>query len=480
MLSKETPVFDIVVIGSGISGLSHILYLEQFFSATKIKPNIALISKGNLNETNTSWAQGGIAAVTLASDNFDIHINDTLVAGNFLNKRSIVEKVIRIAPELIKDLVKWGVDFDLNKEGKLETTREGGHSHHRILHYKDATGKSIQHSLINSIPNMVSIFEHHLVYNIRKDDEGAFHLNIINSKQEIQKIVSSHVVLATGGIGMLFENTTNTEIATGDGISLAHSLGASMSQLSFIQFHPTGLFNPGRKSHLITEALRGEGAILRNLDGEAFMDKYDTRKELAPRDIVSRSILKEMTLCGHDHVLLDCTMIVPKKWKQHFPYIYSMCRSAGIDPISQPIPVIPVQHYICGGVETNEHGMTSIDKLYAIGEVANTGLHGSNRLASNSLLEGIAFGMFSAKHKNTIKKLDRKQLQKLMSTSIGVTNSQERLLNTKREIENCIQTAAYTEFDWETVENKMMYTVSALIIDDAIHQNENTGVFFKI
>jgi L-aspartate oxidase len=336
------------------------------------------------------------------------------------------------------------------------------------------------------------------VYNIRKDDEGAFHLNIINSKQEIQKIVSSHVVLATGGIGMLFENTTNTEIATGDGISLAHSLGASMSQLSFIQFHPTGLFNPGRKSHLITEALRGEGAILRNLDGEAFMDKYDTRKELAPRDIVSRSILKEMTLCGHDHVLLDCTMIVPKKWKQHFPYIYSMCRSAGIDPISQPIPVIPVQHYICGGVETNEHGMTSIDKLYAIGEVANTGLHGSNRLASNSLLEGIAFGMFSAKHifknfsnkwkykissighENTIKKLDRKQLQKLMSTSIGVTNSQERLLNTKREIENCIQTAAYTEFDWETVENKMMYTVSALIIDDAIHQNENTGVFFKI
>lgn len=498
MLKKEKSVFDIVVVGSGIAGLSHLLYLEEVFTGSNIKPKIALISKGSLSDTNTLWAQGGIAAVTLPADNFENHINDTLIAGDFLNKKSIVEKVVTIAPELIKDLIKWGVDFDKNEEGKLETTREGGHSHQRILHHKDSTGKSIQHSLSNRISDSIQIFENHLVYGIKKDELGAFHLKSIDATQQKLEFVASYVVLATGGVGMLFENTTNAKVATGDGIFLAHALGAKLSQLSFIQFHPTGLHTPGKKSFLITEALRGEGAILRNLGGEAFMQKYDARKELAPRDVVSRSIITEMTLRQDDHVLLDGTMIEPEKWSQHFPNIYDTCLSEGIDPTSQPIPVIPVQHYLCGGIETNEYGMTSIDNLYAIGEVANTGLHGSNRLASNSLLEGIAFGKFAAEHifknfklnwkynsagtedEDKVRVLDRKKLSKLISASIGVINIQEKLLSTKTAIDDDIRTAKYTDLNWELAETNMMHEVSVLILNDAINQKENTGVFYKI
>ena len=498
MLNQSSNRFDIVVIGSGIAGLSHILYSHEFFSNLSANPSMALVCKSRLQDTNTYWAQGGIAGVTLPTDNTQNHIEDTLLAGNFMNNEEIVKKVVNAAPELINDLIRWGVSFDKNEKGELIVTKEGGHSHHRILHHKDETGKSIQQTLIKNLPNDINVFENHLAYEINIDDHGAFHISLINKKENNYQIVASQVVIATGGVGMLFDNTTNAEIATGDGLFLAHSVGATTSNLSFIQFHPTGLFNPGEKSFLITEALRGEGAVLRNLRGELFMHNYDTRKELAPRDVVTMSIFKEMILQNIDHVLLDCTMISHDKWKHHFPNIFEKCMSIGINPLIQPIPVIPVQHYLCGGIDSNENGMTSVRNLYAIGEVANTGLHGSNRLASNSLLEGLAFGKFSAKeisnnfdkewkfnnrttqHKNFIKSLDKKLLQKLMSTSMGVIKNDKELIKTKFEIENHFNDSNYTGFRWEVIETNMMFSTSKLIIDDAIKQSKNTGVFFKI
>lgn len=497
MLIKSPHRFDIVVVGSGIAGLSHILYLDEYFSDSPIKPTIAVISKNNLQETNTFWAQGGIAGVTLPSDNTQNHIQDTLIAGNFMNNKDTVAKVVNAAPELIKDLINWGVSFDKNENGEFLVTKEGGHSHHRILHHKDETGKNLQQALIKKLPNTISTFENHLVYNISLDNLGAFHINLIDKKQDSCHIVSSYVVLATGGVGMLFENTTNSEVSTGDGLFLAHSLGATTSHLSFIQFHPTGLFNPMKKSFLITEAIRGEGAVLRNLNGEAFMNKYDTRKELAPRDVVTMSIFKEKCRHNIEHVLLDCTMISHKKWKHHFPNIFETCMNIGINPLVQPIPVIPVQHYLCGGIDSNENGMSSVKNLYAIGEVANTGLHGSNRLASNSLLEGLAFGKFSAKDiskkfkkewkfinrsthfVNNTKLLDRHLLQKLMSASMGIIKSQEKLIKTKAEISNQFKNSKFEEHNWENIETNMMYYTAELIINDAINQNKNTGVFFK-
>lgn len=498
MLNNEPIVYDIVVVGAGIAGISHILYLEEFFSSSNIKPTIALISKKTLENCNTYWAQGGIAAVTLSSDNFNEHIKDTLIAGDFLNDENIVEKVVHAAPELIKDLIKWGVDFDKNNQGILDVTREGGHSHNRILHHQDATGKNIQHTLIKNLSRNVHEFENNLLYNISIDMTGAIHLDMIDDKQQRHRIISSHMVLATGGIGMLFENTTNAETATGDGIYLAHLIGLKTSQLSFVQFHPTGLYNPGKKSFLITEALRGEGAILRNNDGESFMQKYDYRIDLAPRDIVSRSIEKEMHANASNHVLLDCTMIEYEKWSKHFPNVYEMCMSIGIDPTNQPIPVIPVQHYLCGGVITNEYGMTDAKNIYAIGEIANTGLHGSNRLASNSLLEGLAFGKFSAQHIaenfipdwkyeskctphiNSIQSLDRKFLQKNLSSCMGVIKNQIILTETKNKLLNELCSSTKTEFNYDAIETNMMYTTALLIIEDALKQNNNTGVFFKV
>lgn len=498
MLNESSNRFDIVVIGSGIAGLSHILYSHEFFSNLPIKPTTAIICKGRLKDTNTYWAQGGIAGVTLPSDNTQNHLEDTLLAGNFMNNKEIVKKVVNAAPELINDLIKWGVSFDKNEIGELLVTKEGGHSHHRILHHKDETGKNIQEALIKCLPNTLNIFENHLAHDITIDDHGAFHISLINKKENNSHMVASRVIIATGGVGMLFENTTNAEIATGDGLFLAHSVGATTSNLSFIQFHPTGLFNPGEKSFLITEALRGEGAVLRNLHGEPFMHKYDTRKELAPRDVVTMSIFKEIILQNIDHVLLDCTMISFEKWKYHFPNIFEKCMSIDINPLIQPIPVIPVQHYLCGGIDSNENGMTSVRNLYAIGEVANTGLHGSNRLASNSLLEGLAFGKFSAKeisnnfdkewksnnsvaqHKKFIKSLDKKLLQRLVSACMGVIKNDKDLIKTKYEIENHFNDSKYTDIRWEDIETNMMFSTSKLIIDDAIKQSKNTGVFFKI
>lgn len=498
MLTNNLNKYDVVVVGSGIAGLSHILYLEQFFSDKSYKPSIALICKSNLNETNTYWAQGGIASVTLPSDHITNHIEDTMVAGDYLNKKDIVEKVAGSAPELIKQLVTWGVSFDKNEKGDLHTTKEGGHSHQRILHHKDETGKNIQRALMDQLPKNLTVFENHLAFNIHVDDEDAFHISILDEQEEPTQIISTYIVLATGGVGMLYENTTNTEITTGDGIFLANALGAACAQLSFVQFHPTGLYNPGKKSDLISEALRGEGALLRNLQGEPFMYKYDSRKELAPRDIVSRSIVKEMSLHNSNHVLLDGTMIPNHKWMDHFPNIYKSCMNIGIDPMHQPIPVIPVQHYLCGGIVTNEHGLTSVKNLYAIGEVANSGLHGSNRLASNSLLEGIALGKFSASHLSEnfqinqtfphqkfhplqkIKSLNRKLLQKFMSESMGVLKFQEKLMKTAFEISQHINTAPFTEATKASIETNMMYTTAQLMISDAINQKKNTGVFFKV
>ena len=399
---------DFLIIGSGIAGLCVAIKSAEF-------GKVIIITKDNPAETNTSYAQGGIAGVwDLETDDLKKHINDTLIAGAELNNKKVVEIVVTEAKERIEELIHWGTRFDKNKKQEYDLAMEGGHSEKRILHHKDITGREIQRALMEKIqanPN-IEVLDHHFAVDIitqhhlgevvtRKTKNiqcfGAYVLN--NVTGITHQILAKKTIMATGGIGLVYASTTNPLVATGDGIAMAYRAKASVKDMEFIQFHPTALYNPGSyPSFLVSEAVRGFGAILKNHKDEEFMNKYDVRGSLAPRDIVARSIDTEMKIHGLDHVFLDCTHLNMKAFKAHFPNIYNECLNLGIDPAFQHIPVTPSAHYCCGGIEVDENGLSSIQNLYAIGESSCTGLHGANRLASNSLLEAVVFAHRASVH----------------------------------------------------------------------------------
>jgi L-aspartate oxidase len=493
--------YDIVIVGSGIGGLSTLLYLSATDQFKNGKLSICLITKGAIDETNTNWAQGGIAAVNGVSDNFEKHINDTLTAGANLNNKFIVEKVVHAAPGVIKDLMDWGTRFDKINEDSYELAKEGGHSDARIWHKEDQTGKEIQTALVKSLkedPN-ICILENSSVVNVNKLSGNGFSLTLFHQQNSnFDSLSCGKLVLATGGLGMLYSISTNQKIATGDGIYFASKLGAAINDLSYIQFHPTGLYENGQIAYLITEALRGAGAKLINEKGEAFMQKYDERLELAPRDIVSRSILTEIDLQKNPYVYLDATEIPVEILNAHFPTIKKECfERLGIDISKSLIPVMPVQHYSCGGIKVNEFGESTVPGLYAIGEIASTGLHGANRLASNSLLEAVAFAkfavsklinstneIFSASVENSIpslKKIDRVAVQNIMSTYAGIVKTNAGLTKGLGLLHDLLSNSAdMTVFNLADFETNIMLHVAILLIKDAQTKKSNKGVFYNI
>ena len=400
--------YDFLVIGGGIAGMSFALKAAS-------KGSVALICKTTLDEANTFFAQGGVASVTnLEVDDFDKHIHDTMVAGDWLSDPDAVRKVVTNAPEQIKELIGWGVDFDKKEDGNFDLHREGGHSEFRILHHADNTGAEIQESLVKKVkehPN-IHIFENHFALEIitqhhlgkivtrRTPDITCYGAYVLDeSTGKVEKFLAKVTVMATGGVGAVYTTTTNPLIATGDGIAMVYRAKGTVKDMEFIQFHPTALYHPGdRPSFLITEAMRGYGAVLKDHEGKEFMQKYDSRLSLAPRDIVARAIDSEMKQAGTDHVYLDVTHKDPEETKKHFPNIYEKCLSLGIDITKDMIPVAPAAHYLCGGIKVDLNGESSIKRLYAIGECSCTGLHGGNRLASNSLIEAVVYADASAKH----------------------------------------------------------------------------------
>ncbi len=403
-----TRKYDYLVIGSGIAGMSFALKVAGHGT-------VALVCKTTLDEANTALAQGGVASVTnLEVDDFEKHIHDTMVAGDWLSDPQAVEKVVRNAPAQINELIKWGVEFDKKDDGSFDLHREGGHSEFRILHHADNTGFEIQDSLIKAVrsnPN-IDIYEHHFAIEIltqhhlgrivtrRTPDITCYGAYVLDtSTGRVDTFLSRVTLIATGGAGAVYQTTTNHLVATGDGIAMVYRAKGTVKDMEFIQFHPTALYHPGdRPSFLITEAMRGYGAVLRNKNGEEFMHKYDPRLSLAPRDIVARAIDSEMKLHGDDHVYLDVTHKDPEETKKHFPNIYAKCLSLGIDITKDYIPVAPAAHYLCGGIKVDGNAESSIKRLYAVGECSCTGLHGGNRLASNSLIEAVVYADAAARH----------------------------------------------------------------------------------
>ncbi|MCP9770908.1 L-aspartate oxidase [Lacihabitans sp. LS3-19] len=390
---------DFLVIGSGIAGLSFALKASK-------KGKVLILTKVNADETNTKYAQGGIATVfNPNTDSFEKHISDTLIAGDGLCDKKIVEIVVTEGPARINELIEYGANFDKEESGEYNLTREGGHSEKRILHYKDITGWEIERALLEQVqanPN-IEILTHYFAVEIITQHQlgestdaniecyGVYALNV--GTGEVETILAKNTLMATGGAGHIYAATTNPVIATGDGIAMVYRAGGKVRDMEMIQFHPTSLYNPGSfPSFLITEAVRGEGGVLRNKNGKEFMYDYDERGSLAPRDIVARSIDAEMKKTGEEFVYLDITHKPKELILEHFPNIYEKCLSIGLDITKNQIPVTPAAHYLCGGILVDENGRTNIQNLFACGECSSTGLHGANRLASNSLLEAAVFG----------------------------------------------------------------------------------------
>ena len=461
---------DYLVIGSGAAGLSFALKAAEH-------SHVIVVTKGEMNECNTNYAQGGICCVTYEPDTFQKHIDDTMVCGGGICDMQAVELVVTRAPQLMKDLVQWGTRFDKTREGRYELAREGGHSEYRILHHKDETGAEIERTLISQVKSHRNIevleyhfaidllTQHHLGQLVTRHTEGieCYGAYVMDLKRgRIKTILSRVTVIATGGVGNVYNVTTNPGVATGDGIAMAHRAKAVIENMEFIQFHPTALYNPGeRPSFLISEALRGFGAILKTQDGKEFMQKYHPMGSLAPRDVVARSIDNEMRVRGDDYVFLDITHRDPKETVSHFPNIYRKCLSIGIDITKEMIPVAPAAHYCCGGVKVDLNGETSIRRLYALGETSCTGLHGANRLASNSLTEAVVYADQAARHsaahlheyglqkgipawnadgttateEMVLITQNAKEMQQIMSNYVGIVRSNLRLERALRRLE---------------------------------------------
>jgi L-aspartate oxidase len=386
-----TELTDVLVVGSGAAGLMFALEASRSLE-------VQLVTKGELQESNTRYAQGGIAAVLRLEDDYRQHVEDTLTAGAGLCDAEAVKVLVQEAPARIRDLIHWGVAFDQDKDSGLMFTREGGHRQSRILHVGDLTGKAIEDAMVDRVRNSprIDVHEHEMLVDLIVQDGQCYGALLLGPDGWIRPVLARATFLATGGAGQLYSRTTNPDIATGDGMAVCQRAGAVLEDLEFVQFHPTAFARPGAPSFLVSEALRGEGARLLDIEGRPFMERFHPMAELAPRDIVSRAIYQVMDEQGSDHVLLDISHKSASELQKRFPFIFESCLRHGVSMDREPIPVSPAAHYICGGVKTDIDGRTSIGGLYASGEVACTGVHGANRLASNSLLESVVFAYRAA------------------------------------------------------------------------------------
>lgn len=513
---------DILVLGSGVAGLSIAIK-----SATALPhKRIIVATKADESESNTKYAQGGIAAVWDKLDSFQDHIDDTMVAGDHLNKEEIVKMVVEEAPACMKQLIEWGTDFDYNVEGEIDLGMEGGHSANRILHYKDITGFEVEKTLLEQVDKLPNIeilpyhfaidliTDHHLGKKLNSREISCYGAYVLNQKSnKIETFLASSVILATGGVGQVYAATTNPVIATGDGIAMAYRAKARIVDMEFVQFHPTALYQPGvSPSFLISEAVRGFGAYLRNKAGTRFMLEIDDRAELAPRDVVSRAINKELIFSGDPHVYLDCSHLDMTEFKKHFPNIYDKCKSLGIDPAFQMIPVVPAAHYLMGGIEVDEKGYSSIGNLFACGECSRTGLHGANRLASNSLLEALVFGDKIAEEiiqnrgelkftfediipewdeegtmvpkENVLISHNRKTIQNIMSDLVSIVRSDERLEKALDHLNYLFQDTekAYekSKLSPQICELRNLNAIAYLIVNQSMHRRQNKGAFYSL
>jgi len=509
---------DFLVLGSGIAGLFFALQVAD-------SGRVHIITKRKETDTNTNLAQGGIAAVIDEGDSFSNHVEDTMRAGVGLGQRQVVEMVVQKGPEYLRELIDMGVAFSRNPRSATgyDLAQEGGHSRRRIFHAADSTGREIEEVLVNRCREHENIvfWEDMAAIDLltaskwlgvaRKDDYcwGTYALDRVSGK--VHAFVAGATLLASGGAGKVYLYTTNPDIATGDGVAMAQRAGVKIANMEFFQFHPTCLYHPSVKNFLISEAVRGEGAILKLKDGSTFMADYDEREELAPRDIVARAIDYEMKRSGDDCVFLDISFKPADFIKKRFPLIYSTCLNLGIDITREPIPVVPAAHYLCGGIQVDIFGKTSLPGLYASGEVACTGLHGANRLASNSLLEAIVYSSQAAadvKRERALKKLslpefpqwrythkndpDEKvvitqnwdEIRRFMWNYVGIVRSHKRLLRAKRRIDSLVH--ELHEFYWDQelsvdlLELRNIAVVADLIITSALYRKESRGLHYNI
>jgi len=508
--------FDFIVIGSGIAGLSYALRAAE-------KGSVALVTKRRAVDSNTAWAQGGVACVVSKEDSFALHIHDTLVAGAGLCNEEAVRTVITEGPERIGGLIELGMHFDQKDQQsggrEPDLGLEGGHSMRRVLHFQDTTGFEIERTLVSRIAEhpAITLLENHMAvdflttgklgYAVQDSCVGVYVLD--EASGEVETLRSDIVVLATGGCGKVYLYTTNPDVATGDGVAMAWRAGAVIANMEFIQFHPTCLFHSQAKSFLISEAVRGEGGILLDAKGRRFMENHHPQQELAPRDIVARAIDAEMKRSGSKCVFLDITDKPADFLKSRFPSIYETCLSHGIDITTEPIPVVPAAHYQCGGVKTDLNGETSLRGLFAIGEVASTGLHGANRLASNSLLEGLvlahrAFEKTTRQRKprvefnlpewrsGEVQDVDEliviyhnwEEIRRLMWDYVGIVRTDKRLQRAATRLRNLH--TEIQEFYWnfkvstELLELRNLVAVASLIVDCAISRKESRGLHYTL
>jgi len=511
------PSYDYLVIGSGLAGLSFAIKAARHGT-------VAIITKRGLYDSNSAWAQGGIAAVWSDEDSVDSHLRDTVEAGAGLCNEDVVRAVVSEGPARIRELIDLGVEFtrSASHEDQYDLGLEGGHSHRRILHTTDRTGEEIIKALARAIHDepRISVFENHHAVDLLVDQRlgmeqsrsrcwGAYVLN--GETSEVETFRARATLLATGGTGKVYLYTSNPDVASGDGLAMAYRAGCRVADLEFIQFHPTCLYHPQAKSFLVTEAMRGEGAVLRRPDGTPFMAQYDSRAELAPRDIVARAIDQEMKRNGYDNVLLDVTSLGAEFVRKRFPKIYERCLDFGIDITSEPIPVVPAAHYMCGGVITDGFARTAVERLYAAGEVAMTGLHGANRLASNSLLEAVVFAHRAHQHTTELLAestetppdfpegrtghavdLDEEvvithnwdEIRRLMWNYVGIVRSERRLRRAAARI--AMLREEIREYYWDfkvtrdLLELRNLVLVAELIVRSARTRRESRGLHFNV